>query len=71
VSKWNPIDTIPHDGAEVLIAFSGGGICISQAPVELSKEDKVKLAKEGHWPDYKNFTPTHWMPLPKPPEDTL
>lgn len=66
MSDWRPIDTLVRDGRLVLMAQSGGDVFIAPAsPVMgLSRAERLKLAKDGHWPDYKNFTTTHWMPIP-------
>ena len=59
---WQPIETAPRDGTEILIwekefeAFSVG--CF--------------LGDEPFWYGftYKDrVNPTHWMPLPEPPEE--
>ena len=65
MSEWRPIETAPRDGTEVLGAWEfawTGGWCLE--PV---------IYREGAWIvswDHDAAEPTHWMPLPKPPEDT-
>lgn len=66
-SGWQPIETAPKDGTEVLLAYPGG----------LVKSGKWTLfggAYEDHWADGKRprfgSDPTHWMPLPAPPQDS-
>jgi hypothetical protein len=61
VNTWQPIATAPKDGTEILAW-----------PVE----DSVGIVYFGGsewqlWGGYSNFDiePTHWQPLPEPPED--
>lgn len=69
MSEWFPIDTAPLDGRLALVAMSGGDVVIVPlVPArELSYADRLELAKGGHWPDRRRYTPTHWMPLPVAP----
>lgn len=61
--QWQPIETAPKDGREILaseygyveIAFWSGGVSKWIGPCD-SFGDPVVMA------------PTHWMPLPAPPE---
>lgn len=71
--SWQPIETAPKDGTHVLVrgtqktwtctriacrherpSWSGPGVHVSW------------LTVPGDW----QFTPTHWMPLPPPPEQS-
>ena len=59
--KWRPINTAPTDGTEILGYLSGGSYRV------------IKF--EGYWASWINFDydvvdPSHWMPLPKPPNDS-
>lgn len=63
MSEWQPIETAPKDGRDVLI-------------VSDAYRDRVLVArwykyngKEGFrdW-DADLHLPTHWMPLPEPPK---
>ena len=71
MSKWQPIDTAPKDGTDIVLVkeddpdaeaeFAIGqwfvaGWCFMSTPI-------------GDLPALIGFTPTHWMPLPEPPED--
>lgn len=62
--EWEPIETAPKDGTDVLVF----------AP-SLYGENKFQVAYcfYGQLWEYgyegTPITPTHWMPLPKPPAD--
>lgn len=55
IPSWFPITTAPKDGTDIIV-FSGA----------------VRIAYwvHGQWTDYAHSTlcPTHWMPLPPPPQ---
>jgi len=55
-SSWQPIETAPQDGTNVLIAFADRHIQLWQTRVQ-----------DGKWMWYE-VGPTHWMPLPEPPQ---
>jgi len=63
MSEWQPIETAPKDGTEILIFVDG------------HREVSHFEAGETGWPwvDYSGTSawridlPTHWMPLPAPP----
>jgi len=67
---WKPIDTIPDDGRQVLIACRNKSICIAPATQmrEPTRKEKLTLAQGGYWPD-AGFIPTHWAELPEPPSE--
>lgn len=65
MSEWQPIKTAPKDGTKVLVA-----------------EGKIWMAVAWFWPCHMYWTevaasgmklnnPTHWMPLPEPPDGQL
>jgi hypothetical protein len=64
VSEWQPIETAPKDGTRILIF--GARECYGG--------DYISLAYWDHWwrGDYDEPVyvdePTHWMPLPPPPQ---
>lgn len=67
INKWLPIETLPDRGLEIVeIKMSGGEI--GRAPgiawEGIPREVKASMAAQGHWPDHKSFTPTHWRRLP-------
>ena len=79
--EWQPIETAPRDGAEVLL-YAPSRMTYGKwsAP---SPEPRIKyrdgFAPEPEWDEFEpywaswdgGFTdespPTHWMPLPEPP----
>jgi len=54
--QWQPIETAPKDGMEVLMYFKGRGFEVSHYC--------------GYWTDYErgSDTPLYWMPLPQSPK---
>lgn len=68
MSEWQPIETAPKDGTVVII-LHGNLMAIAFADPE---NEGVWTLDDGH--DYRPACrreltkPTHWMPLPSPPE---
>jgi hypothetical protein len=65
--SWQPIETAPKDGADILVAttWSFCGEELSAVWVDFS----IGL---NEWPVYQGridipLPPSHWMPLPAPP----
>jgi hypothetical protein len=63
--EWRPIWTAPKDGTDVLVSLwnRAGERCAA-----------VAFYQDGEWwmndpDDAPVFEPTHWMPLPPPPEE--
>lgn len=55
MTEWQPIETVPRDGREVLVY----------------RDDSRKVVIAGnfaHWLGNKHLAYTHWMPLPEPPK---
>jgi len=63
--EWQPIETMPKDGALVLLSYSTG-----EGPFNWSmatgKHNGVYITTNHDNPI--SFIPTHWMPLPAPPQ---
>ena len=59
--EWQPISSAPKDGSRFLINSNW-----------LDKDDKPLGVEVTHWSDMGWVScekiPTHWMPLPPPPE---
>jgi hypothetical protein len=60
MNEWQPIDTAPRDGTEILLFARG------------HHSDDYRGV--GQWSEQSNkwfwsfaIRPTHWMPLPEPP----
>jgi hypothetical protein len=69
-NSWQPIDTAPKDGTEILL-LTGHGMKIGAWYDDFySKKPKPYWT----WWDYSKIImrrnqPTHWQPLPKMPSD--
>lgn len=73
MSEWRPIETAPKDGSVVLLWEKGS---------ELIYDSNSEIAAgycryDGHWTtgqydfwcdEIECCKPTHWMPLPEPPQ---
>lgn len=62
--EWHPIETAPTDGTDVLIGgdFSYvGGVVMAKYITDYPRSTFSDM-------DGDLYYPTHWMPLPKPPE---
>lgn len=57
--EWRPIETAPKDGTEILVWLSWGDYEITLWENDRwTWEDRLSSQPE----------PTHWMPLPPPPD---
>jgi len=63
--QWLPIDTAPKDGTPILIGIEGAEYHASKAWWD--DEKALWLINERPCV-YIPLQPTHWMPLPTPPE---
>lgn len=82
MSDWQPIETAPRDGREILAVDDGGLIRVARPklfPRPLRHDDDLSTSKPGDvwevFSDHDNcpghtwsMVPTHWMPLPAPPD---
>lgn len=68
--QWQPIDTAPKDGSDVLawgprwkqpdyIHFRNGGWC-EWVGLDTGEWEPITFSE--------SFLPTHWMPIPEPPK---
>jgi len=62
MSKWRPIETAPRDGSWFL------GWCDSWAAPFAVYSHKGRYRGYDGRAIHQDFAPTHWMPLPDPPE---
>ncbi len=73
MSEWQPIETAPKDGQHVLLAITEDGPpglgYVSEGYYE-EDGDRGWYSANTHWTDSYDGSlfPSHWMPLPKPPE---
>lgn len=73
MSIWQPIETVPRDGTEILLKIPlqweeskgriGSGDYVSAYWYD--KSSVRWMNRLGHWISLDR--PTHWMPLPEPP----
>lgn len=70
MSEWRPIETAPRDGTAILAA-KPNRIGVVLYPIRARDQDGRWQAYfgDGDWRSY-DPQPTHWMPLPAPPETT-
>lgn len=63
---WRDISTAPRDGTEVLVAMPSGALTVARWQVDR------RYTAGGVWyhAPFALPQPTHWMPLPDPPETT-
>lgn len=65
MGEWRSMDTAPKDGTEFLAFWSySTGIFKYIQPMKWVDERFVIS-----WDHDDEINPTHWMPLPKPPEE--
>ena len=65
VQKWISVkDRLPEDGEIVLVCGSRGGVYTAVLNKPGQYKGWHKLNSKIHYCD-----PTHWMPLPEPPEE--
>lgn len=64
--EWQPIETAPKDGREFLAFIPGNDEDFDRCAVLFWKGSYSYFA-EYAW-DMEQHYPTHWMPLPPPPE---
>lgn len=63
--KWQPIETAPKDEMFIYYQKRDGKRCVGLAYHTVSGE---LCDSEGNW--HERLYPTHWMPLPDPPESS-
>lgn len=70
MSEWQPIETAPRDGTNILVWWSAEFHC----PVVAHYADKYENSGIGWkitgWGNViSRSSPTHWMHLPQPPKE--
>ena len=69
MSEWQPIETAPRDGTWVLVC--GNGWAVTTAWYAMNERvGKAYWKADTEWDDdyLADRLPTHWMPLPEPPQ---
>ena len=57
---WQPIETAPKNGEMILLGVDSGFRFFAQSSFWMARR----------WVYWEHFLkPTHWMPMPEPPED--
>ena len=62
-ANWQPIETAPRDGTKILV-YRGNEPGSEKVRVGVDYWLFGQWYKSRHWPQ-----PTHWQPLPEPPEE--
>lgn len=70
---WQPIETAPKDGIAILVHIPGDRRPVQEAWWALSYEGGPGYWSTPFGPNGRGYiiladSPTHWMPLPPPPE---
>lgn len=67
--QWQPIETAPKDGSEVDLWTANGRVPDAKWNAKRSRWEEWGLGgfEQMTWVDV-DYPPTHWMPLPNPPE---
>jgi len=69
VPKWQPIETAPKDGTAILGAYQFQGETDWYGIVRFIKDLPDGPSWVDQFCDDKWMEPTHWMPMPEPPND--
>ena len=64
--EWQPIETARHDEGVTIIVGRGGGR-LKETYSATAKWDSTFEQFQPEWGAFK-LEPTHWMPMPEPPE---
>lgn len=70
---WQPIETAPNDGTYILLGSNEGSWVARYTPVYQSgfvpdNKWQSMMLNHDHMKRHPKLKPTHWMPLPTPPE---
>ena len=74
--KWQPIETAPKDGTSILVYPPTWKT--KRAAIAKWNPNRYAKNPKGYWERdddmqrvtiSRGATPTHWMPLPEPPEE--
>jgi hypothetical protein len=75
MSQWQPIETAPKDGTNIMVYCPRLGVC---CPATWN-DDKYAKKRRPYWTHWgqsiwgvslvREDQPTRWMPMPQPPEN--
>lgn len=69
MTEWQPIETAPKDGSELLLAYI---LMHDDLPHQLVvgrwDDEFVEFREPLRYEQPLETQPTHWMPLPEPPK---
>jgi hypothetical protein len=70
IDMWQFIETAPHDGITWILGYEKstgetGILIFDNNPEEMYSDEHADVWTDG----YRVWHPTHWMPLPEPPEN--
>lgn len=71
-TEWQTIDSAPRDGTRILCSRVGKRDSYKKSIRSTHwglAPDKTRGERVEKWINFINGDPTHWMPLPKPPEE--
>lgn len=68
MSEWRSIETAPNDATDILCYFPTlVEYCLGMSPgIEVAR--RIGMKEWSTWGFSTNHQPTHWMPLPSPPD---
>lgn len=68
---WQPIETAPRDGTPILAFWRHGGDKTRCSVIRWHKDEWWTFASPGlhNLCAHTDTEPTHWMPLPPPPQE--
>jgi hypothetical protein len=73
--NWQPIETAPKDGTALLVINGPkGGYYTESFQIGIARWSRAYGHKSDEWlstvccDGVSAFEPTHWMPLPEPPQ---
>ena len=64
--EWQPIESAPKDGTPILVWLKEASLCTHIHSARLMEDGKPSII--GHHFAFDVGEPTHWMPLPQPPQ---
>jgi hypothetical protein len=70
MTEWQPIETAPKDGLAVLLwPYQPWAVLRGHAMEEVVLGYRTMDDKWYNPEQRETFEPTHWMPLPEPPQE--